>query len=436
MQKCRDIFYTLFFFLLGFFWLWGGGVEWFICFFLIGFYVFDYFILKRCRVVSREFLVFLFVFLIFSIHLFWANIYELARFGYVPFHEIYRMGGVVKLMGFALKSVSLFVAFQCFKQTTSKSVLFEAFTWGAVSFLFCLFLGWSSFLSSEWTGRLSLVFGEGRRALSPNAIAYAMMVCIYINIIAFLRSRHTVNRVVYLAYCVVAFVVILLTGSRTSLASLLIGLFFWFCLKKKRFLYFSFAVFALCLCFFVLNVDFFSYLPRRFSVAQALEDRASGRAEIWKDYLEHATLKDRLLGIGYIAGTEAILYQKPLREMVPLVLLKLKANPAPIKILISHNTFLYHFLTFGIAGLLCYCIFLWRIFVLIWRQFFSEKESGVFLALLVSFLAFSCFEADFLGKNFCMIFAVLLAQVFQKDGNDACEARGLLIGIDGKFNQA
>ena len=105
--------------------------------------------------------------------------------------------------------------------------------------------------------------------------------------------------------------------------------------------------------------------------------------------------------------------------MVPLVLLKLKVNPAPIKILISHNTFLYHFLTFGIVGLLCYCIFLWRIFVLIWRQLFSERESGVFLALLVSFLAFSCFEADFLGKNFCMIFAVLLAQVFQKDGNDA-----------------
>ena len=183
-------------------------------------------------------------------------------------------------------------------------------------------------------------------------------------------------------------------------------------------------------------MDFSSYLPRRFSVAQALEDKASGRAEVWKDYLEHATLKDRLLGIGYIAGTEAILYQKPLREMVPLVLLKLKVNPAPIKILISHNTFLYHFLTFGIVGLLCYCIFLWRIFVLIWRQLFSERESGVFLALLVSFLAFSCFEADFLGKNFCMIFAVLLAQVFQKDGNDACEARGLLIGIDGKFNQA
>ena len=197
MQKCRDIFYTLFFSLLGFFWLWGGRVEWFIWFFLIGGYVFDYFVLKRYRVVSREFLIFLFIFLIYFSHLLLTNIYELMRFGYVPFHEIYRMGGVVKLGGFALKLVSLFVAFQCFKQSTSKSVLFEAFTWGGVSFLFCLFLWWSSFLSSEWTGRLSLVFGEGRRAISPNAIAYTMMVCIYIGIIAFLRSRHTVNRVVY-----------------------------------------------------------------------------------------------------------------------------------------------------------------------------------------------------------------------------------------------
>ena len=91
MQKCRDIFYTLFFSLLGFFWLWGGRVEWFIWFFLIGGYVFDYFVLKRYRVVSREFLIFLFIFLIYFSHLLLTNIYELMRFGYVPFHEIYRI---------------------------------------------------------------------------------------------------------------------------------------------------------------------------------------------------------------------------------------------------------------------------------------------------------------------------------------------------------
>jgi O-antigen ligase len=361
---------------------------------------------------------FFMVLLFFLAHLSLTNLNELLRFSYVPFHAVYQSAGLGNAARLSFCISFLYVLFRSFQKNFHHDVLFQAFAWGMNAFIVIVLYYFPTLIISS--SRLYLSVQEGEIIL-PNRLAYEMMLCFYLNLLAYLYTRRLFNKIGHILFCGVSFVFIILTMSRTSLAALLMGLMILICVSKKRFVLVALICLLLTIFSYTFDKNLLFFLSERFTVQQALRDRASGRTEVWSDYLEHATVKDWLMGIGYALGVEAILYQKPLKFIESRSLFK--QNASVLKILSTHNMYLQIIFTFGLLGLALTCYFLYNTSKRLLKGVLGGDIWGVYLAIWISFLLRGEFENGFLNKEFCAYTAIIFSQIFKLDGDDVHESR-------------
>jgi O-antigen ligase len=143
-----------------------------------------------------------------------------------------------------------------------------------------------------------------------------------------------------------------LTFSRGAIIALLLGVVYLIYFDKKL-LYGSILILFLAVMWVqIREKDFLNFLPGRFAVNRVIQDKTNGRAEIWIDYFNYAKLKDYLIGVGYNASPQSILYQKPLLIISPLDsrMGLLGTEASRLKIFSIHSFIFYILFVFGIFG--------------------------------------------------------------------------------------
>ena len=350
--------------------------------------------------------------LLLVIHFLINGLYELAGFSYNQWHSIYSLSITFRaLIRIIITPLPLYVFLVCFIKYSQDAFLIRMFAWGGlVSLMGFIFYVWSVYgLAGAMRERLDLSF------LGAVALARSMVGYLYCFIIASCHSRRFSIKVVFFCGIVTAFFILLLTLSRASTFSFLIGVIGAYILSRK--LKYVYVILLLSIvCYFSLNFNYSSFIPERFTLSSMMEKRFSYRLDVWNDYLSHATLKDYLLGTGYnVRVVQSILYQKPLTERMGLTQDKLyvfyNRNPEELtasqQVYHPHNTYLFILLSIGVTGLLFYLfllLFLWK------GTLHGIKQGGIhwiYLSILITFILRTVFEIDLKTKSLLLIALVL-----------------------------
>jgi len=405
--------YVILFFLLGFSWILPFQARTICLTLIILFYCVDHIVFKQYYI-NKIFIVFLVFFLITLTHLAVMNLYELIRFGYIPFHDIYTSPGrdILKL---TLVVAWMYVAVNILGKYIHNGLLISSFTNGFNVFVIVLLCFLPSVIGDGV--RLAMTFQESEDPMHPNRVAYVMLLFFYLNLLSSFYANKVLVKIYHWFFCILNFAFIVMTLSRTSLAVLLVGLTCLLFFRKKILCVLLLGAMAFGLYIVTFDENFFLNLPinERFTARRAIEDGGSGRDRVWMDYLTHASLKHYLIGIGYDSPTQGILYQKPLRHWV--------ARDRFLGIYSPHNTYLNNLLTFGIIGFIIYLYFLYFLGKKIIINAMSNTGTPrIYFAMFVSFVIWGLFEnPDFTSIMFISIFLSQIIQLdnfFLKDGID------------------
>ena len=409
------------FFFMGLTWFFPGSkiIQWIhngVLLSLVVFYVIHHNIFQKGTVLINSFICFFIAMTLFFLHSALTNLYELTRLGYIPFHDVYRALGIKSIVRVSLHCVFAYVLFRCCQEDRN-GLIFRAFAWGTiVLFVFFVVFFLNQFSVGE---RLMLVADDNESIAHPNRLAVMFLLFFYINLLAYSYSRCLWSKLCHGLFCLAAVGAIILTQSRTSLVALLLGLLFGLSFQWRRLLWIFLLTLLMGTMYWVGDIRLSDYLPARFTIAQAVRDKASGRSEVWGDYLKHATLEDWLLGRGYFAHQEAILYQKPLAAADTYLWAKKKTWGL---ILGMHSVYLESVLVFGLFGGILYCCWAFILLKRMVNNVLYGKANWMYLSMWVSFLLWSISESDFLNKSFLFFWAIALSQVCKKDGDESYEA--------------
>jgi hypothetical protein len=216
---------------------------------------------------------------------------------------------------------------------------------------------------------LAISLEEGSTTLHLNMLAYAMMFSLYLNLLAFFYVNKSIKKILCLIFSSIYLLIIIMTLSRNTLASLLLGLCSLYFFNKKICLV---ILCGFCIGFLyhhAIDEKFFSSLliHERFSIQRMINDKASGRTYLWEDYLKFANLRDFLTGRGYGGSTEEILYQKPLSYWDGPY-----AVPERLSIYKPHNIYVY------VRYRWTLCLYLFTIFL--WQKNYEKSNSRLLLS--------------------------------------------------------
>jgi uncharacterized protein involved in exopolysaccharide biosynthesis len=294
------------------------------------------------------------------------------------------------------------VLFRCFREGNFSGRFFQAFAGGMNAFLVVLICFLPSF-GNELFGRLTFSFQEDA-GLHPNGVAYMMMLCFYLNFLSCYYVKQ-ILKAYHILFCIISSIFIFLTLSRAVLVALSAGLAIWVCRDRKRFLATGTVIGILIIFYSRLNADF---LPERITIQQMSQDNGSGRIQLWGSYIEHATQKDWLLGVGYASSPMSVLYQKPLRDR------RFSGNPSVFRIYATHNMYLQIALTYGLAGVILSIFFMGYASRQLLKDFVKGGgRKNIYLSLWISILLQGMFEHVFLTRTFCVYLSLISAQISQ-----------------------
>ena len=318
------------------------------------------------------------------------------------------LSGYIKFLGYFW---GYYVIFRCVRTSTERSCFFQFFTWGAVSFvlLFAIFF-WKN-LGSEGGGRWE-VFVDGKLLWDPNALGIFSFLCFYASLLACYYTHEYILKICYLIFCGLFIFIIFMAQSRTPLGAIVFGIAIGLALKWKYYIPLILGLALLIVGLWSADIKVNDIMPRRFTMSQALEDRAAGRTEVWRDYIEYATLSDWLIGRGCVAKEETILYQKPLREMRGLgrLLGRLDWNPAG-RIYATHNTYIQIALLLGIGGVVFFALLFFAVTWGLLKGVIRDGICWIYLSMWLSLLIYFIF-GDILFTHFFLFFVVVsLSQI-------------------------
>ncbi|MDR1916167.1 MAG: O-antigen ligase family protein [Synergistaceae bacterium] len=411
--------YSALFWMLGFCWLFPFRLR-YICFsIIIALFFINSMTVRKQRHLGKKEIVFLVVLLIIITHLSATNIYELARFGYVPFHDVYLTAGMQNLLLLLLNTAWMFVVIDLFIKHHGGGLLIRSLANGAnVSVVVLVFI-FSSFDLLTSSGRLTISFGANYHK-HPNVLAFGFVLFFYLNLLASFYKNNKLWKIYYWLFCVADLIVIVTTMSRTSLGALLLGLvlgnLYYFNKKVNIVLFMSLLLILIYIQAFNGGVISTLVLPERFTLQKAFDDRASGRIETWEDYLTFAKLKDYLVGVGYGGRDEIVLYQKPLQ-----------ARAAKDKFLFSqvwpilrtHNIYLQALMNFGILGFCIYLCFLYLLFRRIVNYGGGANMQKNYLSMYITFVISGIFQHIYI-ENLMFISLFLYYIIIKHDANLDC----------------
>ena len=205
-------------------------------------------------------------------------------------------------------------------------------------------------------GRLAPETSEGNH-VHPNTVGILFLFLFFANLITFFREKSRALKVCHAAYCIAALCFVLLSGARSCATSLVVSFtFLFFTVWRKHlpmFIIFV-SVFLVALHFTLMSlisVGVFTENPivDRMALETAVEDRGSGRLDVWYDYYRNTTLKELSTGVGILATTSTLLYNK-----FPHLSYGGISHPS--------CTYIYIILMYGIGGFMIFIAFILKIF--------------------------------------------------------------------------
>ena len=377
-----NIFHVLFF-LKGFLWFnayrYGAPMNSLLNYGLVFFYLFENFRHGSLRFNHRFRVVVLFS-LVWLLHLCFTGFLESIRPGLI--RERYMVGdmSVEKVYGkyvyhllygpfrSVIKKIlkTFFDIFRCYLEVElllgdKENKLLRIFSWGtmiALPFIFLSLYGRPMF-SPRFVGggfRFAPEITPGHH-MHPNQVALLFLFAFFANMIAMVQEKIKAVKFCHVFYCVVAVCIILLTGGRSCTICLVIALTYLFFTVWKKHLFSMIAtllIFGVILTFalnYLMSINIITENPivSRMSVETAEQDRGSGRLDAWKNYYRFISMKQLCIGVGPLATTSTIIYDKyPLYGGF-----------------IDHpsNTYLYILFTYGIGGFIIFMMFTAKIFI-------------------------------------------------------------------------
>jgi O-antigen ligase len=322
------------------------------------------------------------------------NLYEVVRFGYTPFHDIYLGNTVFREISKLIWNVAwMYVVSRYLSRYIEEGVLIRSFVGGLNVFaiittlILILFFPALVVLYLKET-RLTLLFADNI-IVGPNALGRTLLLSFYLNLLCFSYADKIKIKIYYVFFCIFNVIAIVLTLSRGTIVALLFGVAYLIYSNKKILrLSFFFLLFLGMLCQ-ISTKDFFNFLPRRLTVNQMMKEKTSGRSDIWSDYFHYAKLKDYLVGVGYNATAESILYQKPLRSIYSLKSRNhaIATETRRLRIWHIHNIYFYILFVYGVSGIFIYFFFLCLFYNNIKRNLsLSLAIRRIYLSLYVSII--------------------------------------------------
>jgi len=234
------------------------------------------------------------------------------------------------------------------------------YTLGVLSVI--LLGGYSSYTGSGY--RLSGGF------LNPNAFGLAGLTVTFFSLINyFYENQKQILKTTFLSFSLLGICIILMSGSRGTMLSLIIGLIVFFANTKT---FRTVRIILVIILFSVLSLMLFeerisATLAQRISLLG--EDRGAGRMDIWKDYLSEFP-KYIFTGAGLHRSIEVI------------------KNSYSVILKTTHNNYLRVLVEFGLLGLLFFIMGIKQIYKRLSRSksYFSSGIKSLLIAWCVSSL--------------------------------------------------
>ena len=201
---------------------------------------------------------------------------------------------------------------------------------------------------------------------------------------------------VYIAMIIVMLYAVLKTGSRGGLIGIVAGIAFCVFLGAKSFKAKISFVFVSIICAFLVVTVIFPLLPQdvqsRYSVQSIVEDKGTGRFEIWKYLIEYTAEKpSRIIHGSGLLSTYPILEKANIVDFVG----------------VAHNQFVQVFTDQGIIGLM---LFIALIFVCIFR---NTKNEPYYACAFISVMALSVSLSFYVFKPYINII-IMCAMNFER----------------------
>ena len=388
---------------------------------LITFYVLHHTIWGITDDTSRSLSIFFCVCAVVFLHSAIMTLIELSGSGYNPFNSLYHDFGAKNTIKVFMGLIGVYVMFQCFRDRDEGMLFLQSFAWGNIVYLVIILIVFRNFIQyGEGIERLSLANEETGDTLYTNVLAYLFLLFFYANLIAFRFASRYFYKMTHFVFCCVSAMIIVLTQSRTSLFALLLGLIVGVCLSWRRIIITAVIMALFFLFLGILGFSPQSMIPQRFTVSQAVQDKASGRTGIWRDYLDYITLADWVVGRGYITADQSVLYQKPVRDWPRYAFNSAKS--AIDTVYYPHNQYLQIAIHFGLIGLFLYFCFALNVLWRLSKRIFSGHCSFIYLSMFCSCLFHGLAEARFYYPKFAffIFWAIALSKAFSKDENYSC----------------
>lgn len=217
----------------------------------------------------------------------------------------------------------------------------------------------------EYSSRTSLeLLGQ---ATDPNEFSGLFIISIGFTLLFFLQVDKLIKKLTLGLLIFIQLYVVILSGSRGALISVIFMMMYTFILNKKisikLLLKFLILVVILCLLLYKLIIPIVPEdILNRLSIQALIIDGGSGRSDIWKDALEQM-ISGSIINFIFGHGVDGIL-----------------AGGIHIT-RTMHNQFIQNFVCYGCIGLILYVNFIFNIFKLLNK--YNKKYIGIFFGMLI-----------------------------------------------------
>ena len=224
---------------------------------------------------------------------------------------------------------------------------------------------------------ISSAYSVNIKSFFANRNQFGQFLCIAIIADFFLMKNNKKN--IYKILCILFFINLMLTMSRTVIASAFIFVFTYFFLNKNavnRMKYIAAIIMLVIIACILLNIfapNIISGIDRIFFRTDTL-DNASGRTEIWKIAVTNVLNNNPLFGIGRFRGIDIL-------------------NEEGLDFTQFHNVFVESLVSGGILEVILLIYLIYMIIKKVIKSDLITKEKNFYISSIIAFLSIAMFES-------------------------------------------
>ncbi len=223
--------------------------------------------------------------------------------------------------------------------------------------------------------RLSIIFNDGTTVLDPNVISFTLIPSLLLTML-FFKKFNFFYKLLSIIYFLLSVYFILLTGSRSVMFSLIVGIIVYYYLNRKLILYIPFLIITFLVFILISPTSLFPSIER-FNLFNIINTNGSGRLLIWEDtlfYFFNNNFINLFIGNGYSSTITIIGFN-------------------------SHNLFLEFLFEYGLIATFIIILIIIKLF----SKFYKTNDYFSFL-LLTS----TIFWGLFISVNYELVFIIMV----------------------------